>query len=64
MMEGIDLDSLKEKNGLVNDLGIEYVETEPEKVVMKMPVDERQRDEDGKPVCVSRCRWAVVDAEG
>ena len=40
-MEAIDLDSLKGKVGLVNDLGIEYVETEPERVVLKMPVDER-----------------------
>jgi 1,4-dihydroxy-2-naphthoyl-CoA hydrolase len=129
-----DLDSLKEKESLVRDLGIEYVETEPGRVVMTMPVDERHhqplgflhggasvvlaetvattgawlncpegkvafgseinashlrpkregmltavgtpvqvgktnqvwdveiRDEDGKPVCVSRCRLAVVDA--
>ena len=129
-----DLDSLKEKEGLVRDLGIEYVETEPGRVVMTMPVDERHhqplgflhggasvvlaetvattgawlncpegkvafgseinashlrpkregtltaigtpvqvgrtnqvweveiRDEEGKPVCVSRCRLAVVDA--
>lgn len=135
-MEAIDLDSLKGKVGLVNDLGIEYVETEPERVMLKMPVDERHlqpmgvlhggasvvlaesvatvgawlncppgkiavgseinashlrpkrsgtltatgvpiqvgrtnqvreveiRDEDGKPVCVSRFRLAVVDAEG
>jgi hypothetical protein len=26
MMEGIDLDSLKKKNRLLKDLGIEYVE--------------------------------------
>ena len=129
-----DLDSLKEKEGLVRDLGIEYVETESGRVVMTMPVDERHhqplgflhggasvvlaetvattgawlncsegkvafgseinashlrpkrkgtltavgtpvqvgrtnqvweveiRDEEGKPVCVSRCRLAVVDA--
>jgi 1,4-dihydroxy-2-naphthoyl-CoA hydrolase len=129
-----DLDSLKEKKSLVRDLGIEYVETEPGRVVMTMPVDERHhqplgflhggasvvlaetvattgawlncpegkvafgseinashlrpkregtltavgtpvqvgrtnqvwdveiRDEEGKPVCVSRCRLAVVDA--
>ena len=135
-MEAIDLDSLKGKVGLVNDLGIEYVETEPERVMLEMPVDERHlqpmgvlhggasvvlaesvatvgawlncppgkiavgldinashlrpkrsgtltatgvpiqvgrtnqvweveiRDEDGKLVCVSRCRLAVVDAEG
>ena len=128
------LDSLKEKESLVKDLGIEYVETEPGRVVMTMPVDERHhqplgflhggasvvlaetvattgawlncpegkvafgseinashlrpkregtltavgtpvqvgktnqvweveiRDEEGKPVCVSRCRLAVVDA--
>ena len=134
MTEGIDLDSLKEKESLVKDLGIEYAETEPDRVVMKMPVDERHvqpmgflhggasvvlaetvatvgawlncpggktafgteinashlrpkregtltavgkpvsvgstnqvwevqiRDEDDKPVCVSRCRLAVVDA--
>ena len=133
MAEGIDLDSLKKKESLVKDLGIEYAETEPDRVVMKMPVDERHvqpmgflhggasvvlaetvatvgawfncpkgktafgteinashlrpkregiltavgkpvsvgstnqvwevqiRDEDDKPVCVSRCRLAVVD---
>ena len=125
-----------ERDGLVEDLGIEYVELEPERVVMRMPVDERHvqplgylhggasvalaetvattgawlncepgkvafgseinashlrpkregtltavgepvqvgrtnqvwevriHDEDEKPVCVSRCRLAVVDAEG
>lgn len=134
MAEGIDLDSLKEKESLVKDLGIEYAETETERVVMAMPVDARHvqpvgflhggasvvlaetvatvgawlncpegktafgteinashlrpkregtltavgtpvsvgstnqvwevriRDEDDKPVCVSRCRLAVVDA--
>lgn len=134
MAEGIDLDSLKKKESLVKDLGIEYAETEPDRVVMKMPVDQRHvqpmgflhggasvvlaetvatvgawlncpegktafgteinashlrpkregtliavgkpvsvgstnqvwevqiRDEDDKPVCVSRCRLAVVDA--
>ena len=134
MSERIDLDSLAEKESLVKDLGIEYAETEPDRVVMKMPVDERHvqpmgfmhggasvvlaetvatvgawlncpegktafgteinashlrpkregtltavgkpvsvgstnqvwevqiRDEDDKPVCVSRCRLAVVDA--
>ena len=41
MAEGIDLDSLKEKESLVKDLGIEYAETEPDRVVMTMPVDER-----------------------
>ncbi len=133
-MDVADLDSLKEKESLVRDLGIEYVETEPGRVVMTMPVDERHhqplgflhggasvvlaetvattgawlncpegkvafgseinashlrpkregtltavgtpvqvgktnqvweveiRDEEGKPVCVSRCRLAVVDA--
>lgn len=135
-MDVSDFDSLKERDGLVKDLGIEYVETEPGRVVMTMPVDERHRqplgflhggasvvlaetaattgawlncpegkvafgseinashlrpkregtltavgtpvqvgrtnqvwdveirDEDGKPVCVSRCRLAVVDAGG
>ena len=134
-MSSVDLDSLMEKDSLVKDLGIEYVETEPEKVVMRMPVDARHvqplgylhggasvvlaetvattgacincppgkvafgseinashlrpkrsgtltavgnpiqvgrtnqvweiriHDEDDKPVCVSRCRLAVVDAE-
>ena len=133
-MDVRDLDSLKEKESLVKDLGIEYMETEPGRVVMTMPVDERHhqplgflhggasvvlaetvattgawlncpegkvafgseinashlrpkregtltavgtpvqvgktnqvweveiRDEEGKPVCVSRCRLAVVDA--
>ncbi len=41
MAEGIDLDSLAEKESLVKDLGIEYAETEPDRVVMTMPVDER-----------------------
>jgi 1,4-dihydroxy-2-naphthoyl-CoA hydrolase len=134
-MEQIDLDSLKEKEGLNKDLGIEYVEMEPERVVMRMPIDVRHRqplgylhggasvalaesaatvgawlncppgkvafgseinashlrpkrsgtltavgtpvhrgrnsqvwdveihDEDGKPVCASRCTLAVVEAE-
>jgi len=134
-MSSVDLDSLKEKDSLVKDLGIEYVETEPEWVVMRMPVDARHvqplgylhggasvvlaetvattgawincppgkvafgseinashlrpkrsgtltavgnpiqvgrtnqvweiriHDEDDRPVCVSRCRLAVVDAE-
>lgn len=133
-MDVADLGSLKEKDSLVKDLGIEYVETEPGRVEMTMPVDERHhqplgflhggasvvlaetvattgawlncppgkvafgseinashlrpkregiltavgtpvqvgrtnqvweveiRDEDGKLVCVSRCRLAVVDA--
>ena len=38
-MEQIDLDSLKEKEGLNKDLGIEYVEMEPERVVMRMQID-------------------------
>ena len=135
-MDVSDLDSLKAKESLVKDLGIAYVETEPGRVVMTMPVDERHRqplgflhggasvvlaetvattgawlncpegkvafgseinashlrpkregtltavgtpvqvgrtnqvwdveirDEEGKPVCVSRCRLAVVDAGG
>jgi 1,4-dihydroxy-2-naphthoyl-CoA hydrolase len=134
MAERIDLDSLKEKQSLVKDLGIEYAETKPVRVVMTMPVDERHvqpmgflhggasvvlaetvatvgawlncpegktafgtdiqashlrpkregtltavgtpvqvgktnqlwdvriADEEDKPVCVSRCRLAVVDA--
>ena len=134
MANGMDLDSLKQKESLVKNLGIEYVETEPERVVMAMPVDERHvqpmgflhggasvvlaetvatvgawlncpegktafgtdiqashirpkrdetltavgtpvqvgrtsqlwdvriTDEEDKPVCVSRCRLAVVDA--
>ena len=134
MAEVMDVDSLKEREGLVKNLGIEYGETGPEKVVMRMPVDRRHvqpmgflhggasvvlaetvdtvgawlncpegktafgteinashlrpkregtltavgkpgsvgstnqvwevqiRDEDDKPVCVSRCRLAVVDA--
>ena len=42
-MDVADLDSLKEKESLVRDLGIEYVETEPGRVVMTMPVDGRHR---------------------
>ncbi|HKZ26825.1 MAG TPA: hotdog fold thioesterase [Rubrobacteraceae bacterium] len=135
MADQIDFDSLQEKEGLVKDFGIEYVELETERVVMTMPVDARHvqplgylhggasvvlaetvattgawlncppgkvafgseinashlrpkrsgtltgvgtpiqvgstnqvwevriHDEDGKSVCVSRCRLAVVDAE-
>jgi 1,4-dihydroxy-2-naphthoyl-CoA hydrolase len=135
MADRIDLDSLKEKDSLNNDLGIEYVELENGRVVMRMPVDARHHqplgylhggasvvlaetvattgawlncppgkvafgseinashlrpkrsgtltaigtpvqvgrkeqvwevrihDEDEKPVCVSRCRLAVVDVE-
>jgi 1,4-dihydroxy-2-naphthoyl-CoA hydrolase len=135
MRDRIDLDSLKEKDSLNNDLGIEYVELESGRVVMRMPVDARHHqplgylhggasvvlaetvattgawlncplgkvafgseinashlrpkrsgtltaigtpvqvgrkeqvweirihDEDEKPVCVSRCRLAVVDVE-
>ena len=40
-MDRTELDSLKEREGLVNDLGIEYVETGRERVVMTMPVDAR-----------------------
>jgi len=43
MTNQIDLDSLKEKEGLTKDLGIEYVETKPERVVMTMPVDVRHQ---------------------
>jgi 1,4-dihydroxy-2-naphthoyl-CoA hydrolase len=42
-MNQADLVSLKEKDSLVKDLGIEYVETEPKRVVMTMPVDVRHR---------------------
>jgi len=42
-MEQIDLDSLKEKEGLNKDLGIEYVEMEPERVVMRMQIDVRHQ---------------------
>jgi 1,4-dihydroxy-2-naphthoyl-CoA hydrolase len=135
-MDQIDFDSLEEEEGLHKDLGIEHVELDPDRVVMRMPIDTRHRqplgylhggasmvlaesvatvgawlnctpgkvafgseinashlrpkrsgtltaigtpiqvgsanqvwevrihDEDEKPVCVSRCRLAVVDAEG
>jgi uncharacterized protein (TIGR00369 family) len=135
-MDQIDFDSLEEEKGLNKDLGIEHVELDPDRVVMRMPIDTRHRqplgylhggasvvlaetvatvgawlncppgkvafgseinashlrpkrsgtltaigtpiqigganqvwevrihDEDEKPVCVSRCRLAVVDAEG
>ena len=41
MAEVMDVDSLKEREGLVKNLGIEYAETEPDRVVMTMPVDGR-----------------------
>ena len=41
MAEVMDVDSLKEREGLVKNLGIEYMETRPERVVMLMPVDRR-----------------------
>src|ERR687893_39148 len=135
MVDQIDFDSLQEEEGLNKDLGIEHVELEPGRVVMRMPVDARHvqplgylhggasvvlaesvattgawincppgkvafgsginashlrpkrsgtltavgtpiqvgstnqvwevliHDEDDKPVCVSRCRLAVVDAK-
>ena len=135
MTDRIDLDSLKEKDSLNEDLGIKYVELEADRVVMTMPVDARHHqplgylhggasvvlaesvatvgawlncppgktafgseinashlrpkrsgtlkavgtpiqvgrtnqvwevrisDENDKPVCVSRCRLAVVDTE-
>jgi len=43
LMKQTDLDSLKQTDSMVNGLGIEYVETELERVVMTMPVDERHR---------------------
>ena len=43
MTDQIDFDSLQEKEGLNKDLGIQHVELEPERVVMKMPVDKRHR---------------------
>src|SRR5215213_8949109 len=42
-MEQMDLDSLKEREELNKDLGIEYVEMEPDRVVMQMPVDTRHQ---------------------
>jgi len=43
MADGIDLNSLKEKDGLGKDLGVDYVELEADRVVMTMPVDARHR---------------------
>jgi uncharacterized protein (TIGR00369 family) len=135
-MDQIDFDSLEEEEGLNKDVGIEHVDLDPNRVVMRMPIDTRHRqplgylhggasvvlaetvatvgawlncppgkvafgseinashlrpkrsgtltaigtpvqvgsanqvwevrihDEDEKPVCVSRCRLAVVDAKG
>ncbi len=131
----MDVGTMMERQSVVKDLGIEFAELEPERVVATMPVDGRHvqplgflhggisvtlaesvatvgawlncpegkiafgseinashlrpkregtltavgmpvqigrtnqvwdvhiRDEDDKPVCVSRCRLAVVDAE-
>jgi uncharacterized protein (TIGR00369 family) len=41
MVDQIDFDSLQEEEGLNKDLGIEHVELEPGRVVMRMPVDAR-----------------------
>lgn len=40
-MHAEQIEEFKEREGLVKDLGIEYVEVEPERVVMRMPVDAR-----------------------
>ena len=40
-MDRSEIESLRDKEGLGKDLGIEYVELEPDRVVMRMPVDER-----------------------
>lgn len=40
-MDLAKIEELKKEEGLVRDLGIEYVETGPERVVMRMPVDAR-----------------------
>jgi uncharacterized protein (TIGR00369 family) len=42
-MDLAHLDSLSERESLVKGLGIEYVETGPDRVVMRMPVDVRHR---------------------
>ena len=132
----MDINDLAERDGIGKGIGIEYVELEPERVVLRMPVDERHHqplgylhggvsvvlaesaatlggwlncppgkvafgseinashvrpkrsgtltavatpvhrgrssqvwevhlhDEDEKPVCISRCTLAVLDAEG
>ena len=41
MAERMDLDALREKDGLNKDLGIEYVELEAGRVVLSMPLDAR-----------------------
>ncbi|QIN77338.1 hotdog fold thioesterase [Rubrobacter marinus] len=40
-MKTDQIEDLKEREGLVRDLGIEYVELSPERVEMSMPVDAR-----------------------
>ena len=40
-MKTDQIEGLKEKEGLVRDLGIEYVDLDPERVEMRMPVDAR-----------------------
>lgn len=37
----MDINELSERDGVGRNLGIEYVELEPERVVLRMPVDER-----------------------
>src|ERR671939_800246 len=40
-MDQIDFDSLEEEEGLNKDLGIEHVGLDPDRVVMRMAIDER-----------------------
>src|ERR671932_1402745 len=42
-MDQIDFDSLEEEEGLNKDLGIEHVELDPDRVIMRMPIDTRHR---------------------
>lgn len=40
-MRRLDINELSERDGIGRNLGIEYVDLEPERVVLRMPVDER-----------------------
>lgn len=52
-MDRMDLGSLNEREGLNKDLGIEFVEKEPGRVVMTIPIDGRH----------IASRWSICTAE-
>jgi uncharacterized protein (TIGR00369 family) len=71
----VDIEAvLKRGEGVGKNLGIEFVELTPERVVATMPVDEKHHQPFGylhggvsvvlaESVASSRCTTAIVDAE-